>query len=208
VGHFFVEGTNQISDAIWGNRLDRGRCSPLRVLENETALPQHNRGRSEVLGANAKPGRVVHETDGLFFRSSDGSPPASNGRSYRVQFTEDRRCNAYRWVYPGDKLALLPHKALLKLLGRGANLLVMAGLLSEERPPEEPILTIMLDVDEQPLFSRVLTANELDGTSREWPLPSRVLERARIRLGLETAAGAPYVLLTQALLTEADPFNQ
>ena len=58
--------------------------SDLRLFENGHVIGPAHSERADI--ENLGRGRYLYSTDGLYFSSSDGSDPRTNGRTYRVRF--------------------------------------------------------------------------------------------------------------------------
>jgi hypothetical protein len=184
-----------VADSVWEGRVEKGACSPLRVSEDDKLLRFYHRKISEIFKI---PGTVRHDAEGVHFSSTDGQ----NTHQYRLSLSEDRRCNAYRWLYPGDHLSIQAAPSQLNGLVRGAERIVIAGLLPPGSPPNGSIHLEVLD-DNRSLLQKEIPYALLDGAPREWMLPERVLSRTRLRVLLSSEHTAPYILLTSALLAES-----
>lgn len=100
--------------------------SDMRLFENGHALgPAHSeRADIEALGR----GRYLYSTDGLYFSSSDGSDPRTNGRTYGIRF----RGYADRgWPKVTLRTMMLAGPAVSVLLLLGL-LMTQADLLAQE----------------------------------------------------------------------------
>ena len=76
------------------------------------------------------------------------------------------------------------------------------AVVAGEGGSSDPIQVQLFDGD-QLLLSLEVPISSLDGKEQEWALPQRVLPRMKLRMEVAAPAGSPYILLTQALLTEA-----
>lgn len=75
-------------------------CSPLRVTEDGTELPDANAPCAAVDEGRGS----CHAQDQLRFTASDRTDPATNGRAYALVLAEDRTCDGHVFLYPKDLL--------------------------------------------------------------------------------------------------------
>ena len=104
--YFSTEALGPLSDlsTLELTRFAR-RCSPVRVLEDDVALPLPNVTCDEANRRHA--GRTCHTFERVWFTTVDGTNPFANGRDYRMVLDPGRTCEGGSWLYPRDHLRIV-----------------------------------------------------------------------------------------------------
>ncbi|MBX2801072.1 MAG: hypothetical protein KTR31_25555 [Myxococcales bacterium] len=168
----------------WGRR-----CSPLRILEDGTLLPNANVPCSEVRRGE---GRSCHTTERIYFSASDATNPATNGRTYRLVLDDSRTCDTEAWIYPVDTLRLPIPPTRLEPLTRGAARMTLDLRYLNFRPAE---ITVRLRASDRVLVEETLDGRRFHGETVTWILdPPLRPEDEPAQLEIDNLAHTFYLL--------------
>lgn len=187
------------------------KCSPLRVVEGGTRLPEPHSVCLDV--ANLKAGKSCHAGNVIYFAAADSQPPVTTGKKYTLELDETRVCDRRNqkgttplrgvlWMYPGDHLVLTFPEDKLADFFDGANRLE----IEVESPVvrEGDMLDMRLYVDDQVfLEERMAPPGEARRGGQSWTFEPPIPPRTRkVRLEFRNAAQKSYWLLLKATLSE------
>ena len=106
------------------------RAWPVRVLEDGVPLEQPKRLCADVVAGGE--GLSCQTPRQIRFTPSDGSDPATNGRTYTAALDSDPACKHAHWLYPGTRVSFAVPKSGLKMLPRSANVIEIGAALPDE----------------------------------------------------------------------------
>jgi hypothetical protein len=200
VGVIPVPGTRALSDNRVLRETHAGSCSPLVVLEDGEPLPFPH---TLLTTDPDRPGVFLHRDEEIFFRSSDGSDPSRNGRTYTVSWDPARSCGSRRWLLPGDSFVAPAKWSLLRGQLRPYRALLLAAAAVGPIDGAGPLHLVVRANGRTHLERDVPLADLSPGTiyplDEPVPLGPRDLE-AEVSL----VAPAPPVIVLKLLLTESD----
>ncbi|MCB9679879.1 MAG: hypothetical protein H6733_00280 [Alphaproteobacteria bacterium] len=185
-----------------GDRARTGRqpgraCNPVDVLEDGAPLPGPNTSLRDLQQGTAG---YLLEPRGVLFRSSDGTDPLTNGRTYTVRRTDDLptpRCEGQHWVHPGGTLTAT-HDAVGVLTG-GADVLEL--LATTWGPDAEVHVTV--SADGAPLLDVDVDTTALSGGLLRVPLQRHLpASTSAVVFTLTVPDDGPSLLLDGANLVE------
>jgi hypothetical protein len=133
----FLSDEQLIGETNFGSR-----CSPLRIREGSHRLEGANVPCTEV--ARRGKGRSCHTPEAIFFSSSDGTDPETNGRTYRLVLDRERMCDGAAWLYPADRFEVSWPSDRLAQLPRGATRFELGARYLQQR---KALVTVRLRVD-------------------------------------------------------------
>lgn len=170
VAAFATERWEFLSDeALQAESAAAARCSPLRVLEDGAALGPANVPCGDV--RHQGHGASCHTTDRVFFTASDGSDPATNGRTYTLALDPARRCGDAAWLYPTDELGVRFAGADVATLPDGVGYVRLSARYLNRRPAR---LELRVLVDDEVVLTEVLDALQVDRAPVVRALPARL----------------------------------
>jgi hypothetical protein len=186
-------------EALIGETNFGSRCSPLRITENGTLLPEANVPCTEV--QRRKDGRSCHTTQRIFFTASDRTDPATNGRIYRLVLDEGRLCDGAVFLYPKDAFEVRFPADRLQGFSDGARYFTLGANYLNHR---QATVKVTLTVDGKPVVAETVNGPDLEKGPRTWLLPEPVRDGADVVLSMENEASVFY-LVTEATLSERAP---
>lgn len=199
VARFMIPDLADLDDQAISARLPCRACSPLVLMEdgNEAAIPAWACAAVQ----RGEPSQACQDGGRFLFTSSDGSEPATNGRSYGLVLKADRREKDRAWLYPGDRLRLRARIMERRRLRHGASTLLLQAVPISDDP--QGALSIRLLGGEDSYLERLVPLSELVEGPLELAL-DRVLPvtGGEVTIELHTEPEASYLLLEQAVLRE------
>ena len=149
--------------------VDAVGCLRWEVTEDGAALPSLRAPQVRPFRTGTK---TLRAEDSVYYSSSDGTPVASNGRTYRLRYREDRRCGRAQWLLDGDQLdQTLDARALRGLLGP-PRLLTLSAKSDTELTADTKV-RVELRRGEELVLERVLDGAALhDGVDLPLDLPA------------------------------------
>jgi hypothetical protein len=139
------------------------------VLEDGAALGPANVPCGDV--RHQGHGASCHTTDRVFFTASDGSDPATNGRTYTLALDPARRCGDAAWLYPTDELGVRFAGADVATLPDGVGYVRLSARYLNRRPAR---LELRVLVDDEVVLTEVLDALQVDRAPVVRALPARL----------------------------------
>lgn len=196
-----------------GDVLDHGkihRCSPFKITENGTVLPNAWSDLDDLSRLGA--GRSTHLKGAVYFTASDTTDPLHNGRTYRVILDPERRCSRREnnagpplrdgmWLYPTDVMRIaVPPDELARLIdGVGRIVLEGSSFLNEDKSAQ---IRVRLLADGIAVLDETVATTSLR-PAREWTLPTPA-NGSEIALELTNLSAGSFLLVSQAFLAEVD----
>ena len=200
--YFATDKFVEISDPLTLQRTPfADRCSPLRVIENGTALSKPNVTCDEVWKHGM--GRTCHVEDRLYFSATDGSLPGVSKHSYTLALDPERQCEAALWLYPRDVARLEVPKERVESLRRGLREVRIQGTRMKGPEDEENAsLDLRLRTGERIKFEASVSLNRLDNGPKGWPVEEPIPpSSSSVELIVHNNSDS-FVLLTEAKLIE------
>ena len=144
-------------------------CSPLVVLEDDVPLANPHTPCVEV--ATRKAGRYCHAGQKVYLSANDDSPPATNGKGYKVVLDASRICTRLRvgdqtpfrdiwWVYPGDELQVRLPADSLDRFRVGLNRLEVGGFHYVGAASDT--IDLRIKVDGEVVLRQAIAAGDLE----------------------------------------------
>lgn len=185
-------------------------CSPIRVYEDGVMLDGFQSVCLEM--ATKKAGRSCHAAELLYFASSDGSNPVTNGREYTLSLAEDRICDKRNqedstplrgmiWLYPGDEVTLTFPNDQLADYYDGANKLELE-LESFGMSSDDGVITKLIVDDEVKLQETLLTPTFSAGVIERFLEPALPPRQQGVQLLLRNSSSSGFTLVRMATLAE------
>ncbi len=176
------------------------RCSPLRVLENDTALPGHNVSCEEVFKAGR--GRTCHTNEKMAFAATDNTDPRTNGRTYHLGLDPDRQCEGTVWLYPTDEFRTTFPAGRIARMVEGAHALRIEAIDARRPDGSRDLVRIRLTAGESVVLDEEAALGTFDNGEREWVFDHPIgADTGPVRLEIANKSRT-FVLVTSAVLSE------
>jgi hypothetical protein len=210
LGMISVPAFAALADAPTSRASIPHKCSPIRILESGSRLPEPHSVCLDV--ANLKGGKSCHAGNVIYFSALDSSLPNNNGKRYTLELDETRVCDRRNqrnttplrgvlWMYPSDHLRLdFPEDKLADFYD-GANRLEV-----EVESPivrEGDLLDMRLYADGEVWHEARIEPPGNRRSTETWTFEPPIPPRTRdVRLEFRNASQKSYWLVLMATLSE------
>lgn len=176
------------------------RCSPVRLTQAGRKLWRV--ADPARLGVDELPGVYSHAGAAFLVR-----PDKTRADTWEAQLSEERRCDRYAWVYPGETVSVANEVALGRLHA-GADTVVVGGLQFGTRRDGDQARIRVLHGGRSVLDTQVSMA-QLELESPAIALTHKIPATPKdVVVEIQTPADGPYLLLNAVVLTENGLFGR